>query len=1096
MGSSIEPATDRRRRDAALAAFVPAVAAAALRSLLARARLTLPKLLALAAALAALTAGTARAADHIALLSYQEREGLISLTPVCLHRDQQSMLWICTENGLYHFDGFRVRAEPLPPTVGTTLYGGNMDPLGRLWLTTDRGLFVRQLPRREATGADPGPAPWVEVLRDDGKPIDVLYAQQFDVDAHGVLVAYDRDHRYWTARVDTTTTQPVRAQALPMPDHVRAGSSNFFDSSPLRLRDGVVWIGCGDVLCSWDRRGAGVTRWGPAQGLPAESWATLFVGRDGSLWARGRKHLARLAPGARRFEVTAAPSVNLAWEASSPTVEDSEGRILTATDKGLARWDGQRWQTWSHEHGLPDAAVRTLLYDADGALWLGASGQGIHRWLGYGSVDHWTRASGLPSNVVFRILQDGSGRIWAFTRKGAAWFDAPARRFRPLGTLKANGALVTNALIDAAGDLWWLDNGQILTVKAGTTSARLVLHDPAVMALLQGHDDTLYVTSEASVDRLVRSAGRVRREPLAAGLPGGSPVQDLFSDGTTDWFVNGRWHAFALKGGNWVQLQDARGMPVRGTQHVVTAGTLWLADEGHLCAYTLSPTGARLRTRVSTASLGGAAPMWLKPGPAAGELWVGTDRGVFILDQQGAWRDKLDRETGLVWNDTNEASFLIDASGDAWIGTSAGLTRVYRDRRSPPKQAVLRADLLEFGTLRFRSPPQEPVPWSERQLRVTLGTPSFPLARSLRVEYRLSSDAPWRLAEGTSIEVGVLDAGRHLLEVRAAGRVPLEPPGPSLSVPFEVEPPWWKSTGMQLGYAVALGALYWAQAVWTQRRARKRRRELERAIDERTAELEASQAALHRLSEYNAMALEDERKRVSRELHDELGQQLAALRLEVAVMRARATKLAASAGVMATAGATASATAGEAANDRAATGGDPPRGQAVPSIAQLNLLHERIERLVATVRSVVTQLRPPALDGGLEAALRWLASEFTSDTGVPCAVSVQTEANQLPANTGTLIFRIVQESLNNVRRHAEASRVVLKLAHQEGQWTLTVRDDGRGFDPAVRSSGYGLLGMEERARLLGGSLRIVGGPGEGTTVELRLVPGASPAPPP
>ncbi|WP_377161908.1 ATP-binding protein [Roseateles sp. UC29_93] len=94
------------------------------------------------------------------------------------------------------------------------------------------------------------------------------------------------------------------------------------------------------------------------------------------------------------------------------------------------------------------------------------------------------------------------------------------------------------------------------------------------------------------------------------------------------------------------------------------------------------------------------------------------------------------------------------------------------------------------------------------------------------------------------------------------------------------------------------------------------------------------------------------------------------------------------------------------------------------------------------------------------------------------------------------MFRIVQESLNNVRRHAEASHVVVKLACHDAQWTLTVRDDGRGFSPASRSAGYGLLGMEERARLLAGSLRVLSAPGQGTTVELNVVPGAPPVPPP
>lgn len=1054
--------TDGRRVRRSLGAGATRLTLARLARLARVWRLSLLALL----ALLALAPRPGRAAEHIVLASYQEREGLLNLTPTCLTRDQRSILWICTENGLFRFDGFRVRAEPLPGSVGTIVWGGRVDPRGRLWLTTDRGLFVRQPAGDAADGEGGGTPRWVEVLRPDGKTIDVVLDQQFDVDEHGMLVAFDRDHRYWTATVDERQAGPIRVQELPVAAHVRARGTPYVDSSPLRLRGGSLWFGCGEGLCSWDRRQPTVTQWSAGQGLPPEAWSTLFVGRDGSLWARGRKHLARLAPGGQRFEVVAAPPPNRLWEASNPIAEDPRGRIVTATDRGLARWDGAAWQEWTHEDGLPDAAMRVLLFDAGGALWLGASGQGIHRWIGYGEVDHWTRASGLPSSVVFNLLQDGSGRIWAFTRQGPAWFDAAARRFRPIRTTLATGDDVpSGAAIDAAGDLWWMDNGQLMTVKAGGTAARRVLSDPSLLALFQGHAGTVYVASDERVERLVPLGAGVRRQPVATGVPGGSPPIEVFSDGAVDWFVNARWNPFRAEGTGWVPLRDEQGALVKGISQVLLPdGVLWMTDDAGLAAYALSGSEARLRQRVSRASLGQTAPMWLGRGPDDG-LWLGTDRGVFLFDGQGAWREMMDRDTGLVWNDTNSGSFLVDAAGDAWIGTSAGLTRVYGNRRPPPVPAVLRADLLEFGTLRFDAAPRDPVPWSDRQLRITLGTPAFSLARAQRVEYRLSADTPWRVAEGASIEVGALDTGRHVLEMRAGGRVPLEPPGPSLSVPVEVAPPWWDTTGMRLGYAAALAALYWLQAVWTQRRARARRRELERAIEARTAELEASQAALHRLSEYNALALEDERKRVSRELHDELGQQLAALRLEISVMRARAAKAAAAPGT-------------------------------APGTEQLDLLHERVDRLVATVRSVVSQLRPPALDGGLEAALRWLASAFIRDTGLPCAVSIPVEANQLSAEAGTLMFRIVQESLNNVRRHAEASHVVVKLACHDAQWTLTVRDDGRGFSPASRSAGYGLLGMEERARLLAGSLRVLSAPGQGTTVELNVVPGAPPVPPP
>jgi signal transduction histidine kinase len=150
------------------------------------------------------------------------------------------------------------------------------------------------------------------------------------------------------------------------------------------------------------------------------------------------------------------------------------------------------------------------------------------------------------------------------------------------------------------------------------------------------------------------------------------------------------------------------------------------------------------------------------------------------------------------------------------------------------------------------------------------------------------------------------------------------------------------------------------------------------------------------------------------------------------------------------------------------------------------MLLERVDGLVASMRGVVAQLRPTALDGGLAAAIDWLAAEFTRHTNLPCTLEVDGSAPLPKADAATMVFRIAQESLNNVRRHARATRVRLRLRLEDTGCELTVVDDGVGFDVREQSSGYGLLGMEERARALGGVLAVESAPGKGTTVRLQI----------
>jgi signal transduction histidine kinase len=128
-------------------------------------------------------------------------------------------------------------------------------------------------------------------------------------------------------------------------------------------------------------------------------------------------------------------------------------------------------------------------------------------------------------------------------------------------------------------------------------------------------------------------------------------------------------------------------------------------------------------------------------------------------------------------------------------------------------------------------------------------------------------------------------------------------------------------------------------------------------------------------------------------------------------------------------------------------------------------------------------------DLGLMASAEWLAQSFTSRTCIPCELQMDADADlDLPDPYATAIFRVLQESLTNVAKHAHARRVEVVLAHEDGALSISVRDDGAGFDTADprKPHSYGLLGVRERAFLLGGHTRITSARGEGTEIEVRL----------
>jgi PAS domain S-box-containing protein len=211
--------------------------------------------------------------------------------------------------------------------------------------------------------------------------------------------------------------------------------------------------------------------------------------------------------------------------------------------------------------------------------------------------------------------------------------------------------------------------------------------------------------------------------------------------------------------------------------------------------------------------------------------------------------------------------------------------------------------------------------------------------------------------------------------------------------------------------------------------------------------LRASSEQFRNLAAHLLSVREEERARISREVHDELGQSLTAVKMDLAWLAGRLPR-----------------TNGEMLKRIRATG-------------------QMADSMIQSIRRISTELRPAVLDLGLAAAVEWQVQEFQARSGVQCTVRLLVR-ELVTSNVSTAMFRIFQETLTNVGRHAEATRVEVVLQKQQGRLVLLIHDNGRGFDlvdPSLSRS-LGLLGMRERAAILGGQVNISSAPGKGTTV--------------
>jgi signal transduction histidine kinase len=247
-----------------------------------------------------------------------------------------------------------------------------------------------------------------------------------------------------------------------------------------------------------------------------------------------------------------------------------------------------------------------------------------------------------------------------------------------------------------------------------------------------------------------------------------------------------------------------------------------------------------------------------------------------------------------------------------------------------------------------------------------------------------------------------------------------------------------------MGLTVLIGVSLAGVALWRLLR-------LEAESSQRFQEVLKTRGELKRLSAELLSAQETERRRISRELHDEVGQVLSAISFGLGGARSALKN-----------------------------------GDREEVLDQLSRIQEMIESNMAVVRNIALLLRPTMLDDlGLVPALKWLAREVSRNGTVDVDFVAEAFPDDLPDEHRTCIFRVVQEAVRNAARHSGARHVRIWLRQEPDGIRASVRDDGKGFDPA-QEKGLGMIGMEERVLHLGGQLRVDAEPGRGTLVSFEL----------
>ncbi|URL56894.1 response regulator [Luteibacter flocculans] len=761
-------------------------------------------------------------AVQLPLTFYDQGNGLTSLSVVRLFEDHEGFLWVGTEKGLYRFDGLGFNAIGHNRGFQTSEVVGLAEDAGdHLWVALRAGLQRR---------GDDGNFTWVAP---GGKTLFADRGQSLAADDRGGMLVVS-GHQPWRLAQDDAG----RWTSAPLLQGTAA--DGIGDVTAVLHRSGTTWFGCAGALC---RLSNGVlTRFGTDRGVPADKWVGLLASRDGSLWARGIRHVIRLAPGASAFTTHDIPGGHTEVAASSiDIVEDRAGRILTRTDVGVARWDGAKWELFDPGNGLPGVGISSMVADQDGMVWMGTYGRGLVYWSSADAVENWTSAQGLSGSLIWSIARGDAHTVWlAGESGGEVIVPAEARAHRwPLSVPPPNQAHAVIA--DGKGGIWYfLFDGRVLRydTAAGTTTNVAALPYLLRGAHLDraGHFWAYTLGGLYEIDPVGAGA-----TPAAPGLIPSTMCSDMAEDADGRLWVGCSSGLYRHNAKGWSRVRVMPTESSGGYENVAVTpdGRLWLSSlqpglfVGHVTdadAVTVAPVNDPL--------LADTRFYFLRT-DRRGRLWAGGGNGVDVAD--GNTWTRLSMRDGLLWDETNHGAFLADDDGTVWIGAPVGLTHVLDpDQLLAPRH--IRPLLLSAHYGESEVAAASPtLPFKETApLVLRFGVLGNSAGHPVRFRYRLPGlDEDWVDTAQREVRYASLPPGQYRFELTAVDvnrRTSSEP----VTLDFTVAPPWWQTPwayAIEVLLLIALIALAWR---WRTRRLIAHAQRLEGIVQERTAELRQS----------------------------------------------------------------------------------------------------------------------------------------------------------------------------------------------------------------------------------------------------------------
>jgi signal transduction histidine kinase/ligand-binding sensor domain-containing protein len=776
---------------------------------------------------------------------------------------------------------------------------------------------------------------------------------------------------------------------------------------------------------------------------------SLCRDRAGHLWVGA-------ASGLRRFEAGSFSAENLSPDLQSTAIssifQDQEGNVWFGTGKGLFRSSQGGFESYGAKDGLPSDGVTAIYQDAEGSLWVGTN-EGLCRLKDF-RFKVYTAKDGLAGDIVWAIYEDTTGSIWLSTSSGLSRFkDGNFTNYGPKNGLPAN--YIPSITEDTAGNLWFgtagggavkFKDGQFtaLTKKNGLSGDNIAaVHADRAgnlwfatygfgVNLLRNGQITVYTTQDGLASDYVRAIFEDRAGNIRVGTKNGGVSR--FDNGRfTTWITNEGTSNFATSfyedssGALWVNTLDEGLSRFKDGKIVNIIKKNGLFDN---MAFEMLPDGD----------------------DGGGSLWMSCNRGIYRVSQrelndfadgraQSVTSFSYGVADGMLDQECNAASpsAFKTRDGRLWFATVKGVVVIDpRNHNTQPPNVIIERAIIDRQTLPV--PEAIKIEPEQDKLEIQYTALSWDRPQQIRFKYQLVG------LEDDWTDVGTrraayythLPPGEYTFRVIADnGEGVWNMEGKSLRV--LVLPPFYRTW-----WFIALLALAFVGLVVFVNRLRIRQLTRARIVQE-----EFSRRLLS--------SQEQERKRIAAELHDSLGQNLL-------VIKNRAMM------------------------------GLVPQDLPGSSREQLDEISTLSSQAIEEVREIAYNLRPYQIDRlGLSRAVEAMIKKVAVASGIRFTTEIEQLKGVLAKDAEISVYRVVQECVNNIVKHSEATEANVEMKRDGLNFLhIIVKDNGKGFaveqtlSPESGKHGFGLVGMPERVRLLGGMYDIQSSPGKGTIISVTL----------